>query len=425
MSRITDAWRALVNPAPPQSEPMPKTKIMPGQEEKNPYARMGLNAKEDRRKKIKRYLDSYRRGGPAAEAVDSYVLHTLSNGYELTCEDGYEALKDRVQEWLDQPHVDIESWWWEGILSAILAGDSYQELIMDRAGMPWGLVTRDPSMFSKDFDDKGRVTGYTQHIPSQYFESIETSIKIPAESIINLVLFRVPGSVYGQSIWERAEDDILRDTDMVESLTKAMHRHGTPKQQWAVGTDEQPASDADLAEVESKIKTVNALTDFATTHDIQINPLDTTGITGAQEFSNITLQRMACSLGVPEENIGLGRGSTEATANVRLDTFRDKVSTIQKIVERTYNRELIDRITGIPGSVWIEFNDINPEDESKKAAWISLLRGGTDPDACVPAWWVREQFGIPPDKEGEDLIDYDKEKEKEPVNGTTPEIQVK
>ena len=84
-----------------------------------------------------------------------------------------------------------------------------------------------------------------------------------------------------------------------------------------------------------------------------------------------------------------------------MKAFLDKISTIQEIVARTYSRKLIDRITGQPGMVWIEFNDVSPEDEKKKAEWMALLRTGPDPDAVVPAEWAREQFGIPPDESPE------------------------
>jgi phage gp29-like protein len=83
----------------------------------------------------------------------------------------------------------------------------------------------------------------------------------------------------------------------------------------------------------------------------------------------------------------------------------DKVTTIQQIVARTYTRKLIDRITGQPGKVWIEFNDINPEDEAKVAEWIAKLRTGVDPDAICYAAWVQERLGIPPNPEEEEEDD--------------------
>lgn len=42
-------------------------------------------------------------------------------------------------------------------------------------------------------------------------------------------------------------------------------------------------------------------------------------------------------------------------------------------MSRTYTRELIDKISGVPGAVWIEFNEAAPEDMAKTATWIATL----------------------------------------------------
>jgi len=375
--------------------PTPQTRIVGGGTEDNIFARLGRDDRTDPRAKIKRFMKNYRRGGPVADALDAYPLFTLANGYELVCEKGSEALKDRVVTWCDQPQVDLDSTLWDGILSAIIAGDGYQEIIQDRGGGVWGVVTRDPSSFRKKYDEFGRLQYYEQ-ILDGFGEIEKKPVQIEPDRILNLILFRAPGDVYGQSIMDRAEDDINRDLDVIESITKAIHRHGTPKQQWAMGSDENRASDADLKAVRTEIQTMKAMTDFATTHDTKINMLDTAGVQNVDVYSNVSLQRLACALGVPEEMLGLGRGSTEATAVVRMKAFLDRISTIQGIVARAYSRGLIDRITGVPGAVWIEFNDTSVDDEKKVADLIAVLAklDQFDPWAVITPEWVRERMRI-------------------------------
>lgn len=398
MSRLHDIWKALAGES--VKGPDPLTKVVGGGSDENQFNRIGWDDKTDPRSKIKKWVERYRRGGPYADAIDAYPLFTLTNGWELACEEGQEGLKDKVQDWCDQEQVDLDAIMWQGILSAILAGDAYQEVILDKINEPWGIVTRDPSSFRKEYDAFGRITGYRQFTQIGAFASSDKGTPINPDRIINLILFQTPGDIYGLSIWERADDDIQRDCDIIESTTKAIHRHGTPKQQWDIGTADNPASEADFDSVEKEIEKIRAKTDFVTCNT-RINMLDTSGVPNVDTYSNVSLQRTACALGVPEEMLGLGRGSTEATATVRMKAFLDKISTIQEIVARTYSRKLIDRITGQPGMVWIEFNDVSPEDEKKKAEWMALLRTGPDPDAVVPAEWAREQFGIPPDESPE------------------------
>lgn len=387
--------RTLIAGTKPAPMPDPQTRIVGGGSDDNPYNRLGFGSEGDRKKNVRRWREAYRRGGPYADAIDAYPLFCLSNGWELACEEGAETLKEKVQAWLDESYNDFDAVMWQGILDAVICGTAFQEVLPDRGQYGiWGVLPRDAASFRIKYDAAGRILGYAQVVEET--AGIEKEILIETDRMLTLTLFPVPGSPYGASILERAWDDIMRDCDLVESVTKAVHRHGTPKQVWNVGTEENPATPGDLDNVRKEIERIKATTDFVMTADVKVNPIDTAGVANFDTYLNTTMQRVGCALGVPEEMVGLGRGSTEATATVRMQAFLDKISTFQAKVSRTYSRAVFDRITGVPGAVWIKFKDVSPEDEKKKAEWIALLRSGLDPDAVVPADWAREQFGIPP-----------------------------
>lgn len=393
MSIRTDLARIIAGK--PKQPANPVTKGGRSVTEKNPYARIGRDGEGDRRASIRRFLKNYKRGGPYADMVDAYHLFVLAPGYEFKCDKEDKGLKDKVVAWCDQSHVDLDFIMQQGILSAKLAGDAYQEIIPTRDGKDiWGVITRDPSTFDKDVDDYDRVQGYTQYIQRSGGFG-EEPIPVEEDRIINLMLDCIPGSVYGQSVWDRAEDNINQDCDIVESVTKAMHRHGTPKTAWQLGSEENRATEVDIKDFRKEVEEMDAKTDMVVTHDTKPVPMDTTGINNVDVYSNVSLQRLACALGVPEEMAGLGRGSTEATATVRMDTFLKRIVAIQQVVARTYNRKLIDRITGQPGKVWIEFNEIKPEDFLKLADAISKIRSGVDPDAVIDENEAREKLGFP------------------------------
>jgi phage gp29-like protein len=141
---------------------------------------------------------------------------------------------------------------------------------------------------------------------------------------------------------------------------------------------------------------VGAKNDWITDANVEIRPIDST-LSNLESYSNITLQRLAAAFGIPDELLGLGRGSTEATASVRIRAFFGTITTLQGIVARTYSQNIIDRITGVPGSVWLEFNEVSDESFFKYATAIAALRTGMDADAIIPAEWAREKLGIPAD----------------------------
>lgn len=393
MSIRTELARIIAGKPKQPAEPV--TKGGEGIEEKNPYARLGVNGKGNRRESIKRFMKAYKRGGPYADMLDAYHLFTLAPGYEFKCAKEDEALKDQVVAWCDQEHVDLDSIMQQGILSAKLAGDAYQEIVLTKDEKDvWGVITRDPSMFDKEVDNRGQVLRYIQYVPKTGGVGEEPN-PIEGDRIINLMIDCIPGSVYGQSVWDRAEDNISQDCDIIESVVKAMHRHGTPKTAWQLGSEDNRASDTDIKEFRKEVEEMDAKTDFVVTHDTKPVSMDTQGINNVDVYSNVSLQRTACSMGVPEEMAGLGRGSTEATATVRMESFLKRIVAIQQVVARTYSRKLIDRITGQPGKVWIEFNAIKAEDFQKLADAISKIRSGVDPDAVIDENEAREKLGFP------------------------------
>ena len=392
--------KRLLAPAPPapEKQPTPTTQIVGGgTQEKNEFVRLGmLTPEQSHMKNVKSWRKIYRRGGPAAACCDTYPQFVMSNGYSFCCDDKDEALKERVEEWADQPHVNFESVLWQGVLDAIICGTAFQEIIPDSGQYGvWGIVPRDASSFEMVYDKYGRIDHYNQIVMEDDFNSHKIPIK--TDALLSLSMFPVPGEMYGASLVERAYDDIMRDADMIESITTGVHRHGTAKNHVKIGQPGDSVSQIDMQLVKRAYETVGAKNDWITDANVEILAIDT-NLTRLDAYSNITLQRMAAAFGVPDELLGLGRGSTEATASVRIKAFYGTVTTLQNIVARTYSQHVLDRITGVPGSVWLEFNEVNGDDFTKLATSFAALRQGMNPDAVVPADWAREQLGIPADE---------------------------
>lgn len=382
----------------PQGPPI-KTEIVGGASD-DPRKKFQINGKKDHRAIVKECKEIYLRGGPIGDAIDAYPLFTLTNGYRIIGDEGREDLVNQVIDWLEEQNIYLDAIIWQGILDAIICGTAFQEIVYDRSGRVWGIIPRDASSFEVQYDQFGRITGYVQYV-QEGIPGVERKIGIEPERLLTLTLFPNPGDPYGVSLIYRARDDIYRDTNTIDSIAMAIHRHGTGKHDVTVGEPGDIISREQLEIIKKEFKNMSTNDFFIHGPGIHISDIGGT-LTGLSDYSNIMLQRLACALGVPEEILGLGRGSTEATATVRLKAFYDKISTIQAIVSRVYSKEIFDRITGVPGVVWLEFNDVSPQDEKQKAEWISMLRTGLDADAICPAWWVREQFGIPPDTEIEE-----------------------
>ena len=420
--------RYLAPAAPMKEAPKPITEIRGGGNDKSDmYKRLGLyGGQRSHMKECRDWRKMYRRGGPAAACIDAYPLFVLSNGYRFCCEKGNEDLKQKVVDWADQPHVNFEQIMWQGVLDAIICGTAFQEIIPDNGQFGiWGIIPRDASSFEMVYDDFGRIKKYNQIVDEGFGGLDRRTVNIPTERLLSITLFPIPGEMYGASLTERAYDDIMRDCDMIESITCGVHRHGTAKNHVRIGQPGESIATADMDAVKQSYSRVGAKNDWITNADVEIRSIDTS-LASLGEYHSITLQRMAAAFGVPDELVGMGRGSTEATATVRLTAFYGTITTIQGTLARIYSQAIIDRITGVPGSVWLEFNEVSDSAFYQKAAAFAQLRTGMDPDAVIPAAWARVQLGIPEDEDvleqgEEEMKPYADTSREEPETRTYPE----
>ena len=394
MHSLGSAWgRVLSKPTP---EPKPKSYAKATGSKKDVFS------KRDRDVELLEKLEIfYNQGGPVAEAIDAYPLCILSPGYRL---EGPEGDVQRVQDVYDL--VDIESVLWQLIVESLKMGDGIAELTRGR-GQSSGEVTGIFPRASKDFDieadDRGIITGYRQVVERTAYE-VKTVYLAP-EEVIHLSLLPVAGSVYGLSLLQRAYDDIMRDARIAEATGVAIEFNGFRRIHARMG---QPGEDVPREAIEEVTDELGKLVDgkkrvVATVHDVELSAIDD-GALPANEYFQWTTDRLCTALGVPEEILGLGRGSTEATATVRRQAWNDKIGAYQRRVARAINLQLNDRITRTPGTVKLVFNDVDPEDESKVADIVmKLMSNGVDPELIISARMARKRLGYDEDEYQADM----------------------
>lgn len=355
-----------------------------------------LFSKRDRDlKKLQTQENIYLQGGPVSEAIDSYALFALSNGFYF---DGDETLVKDVEAAAEE--MDLHSSLWQQIVGSLSMGDDFQELAPgqgDRANDVVMIISRPSKMFDITVDDYGLKTGYRQFYGADTWG--QKAIPLRLDQILHTQLFTFSGSKYGVSLIDRALDDIYRDTRMITSLTDAIERMGHPRYHARVGKEGEDVEQAVLDRVADQLDDLNSCTQLATCRDTEIVQLNVAGVGNADTYSNLTIQRLACALGVPEEILGLGRGSTEATAKVRQACFEMKVSTIQGKLERSNDRQFVDRVTKQPGRVHIHFNDVSEEDELTVAQYVAAVLAADPMRPLASRKWAQKRLKL----QGEDI----------------------
>ena len=343
---------------------------------------------------LKKFWKVYETGGLYSQAIDTYAYAAFANGYRI---EGPEAQVQEVEDNFAQ--FDFDTIGMQGIIQALVYGDSMQEAVATRGnqGKPEEILARDSGTFEILFDPAGTgiIQGYKQTVA-------ERTVQLKPEQIIHLQL--IPsGNGYGISLIGRAMDDILRDTKTAEATAEAIDRHGFKKWHVKVGQPGEVVDPTVVDKLSIWFYDLHTKNEFVTTADVDIKDIDESGLEKMEDYSNVSLMRVAAALGVPEELIGLKAGSTDATAVSRIEYFmKTRIASIQRQVARCYTLNYINRIVE-PGQVKLVFNDVSEEDELKRAKMISLLVNAYSRltpetqaivEQIIPTKWVQSNFNI-------------------------------
>ena len=371
--------------------PRPKTQVVSSERESYDY--WGMTAPGRDLKLLKEYGAIFRRGGPVSEAIRTYANIVFSNGYRIEGED--ESANQSVEDALAD--ISLELVGPQAIIDALVYGDAFHELVTgqgDRNATIVAQVPRNPETFRIDADDYGVISGYTQIVQKDLGNPLE--IHLEPKRTFHFSWENLGGALYGTSLIGSALNDIRWDTAISEATAQAIKRHGFPRFHIKVGAEGEDVSLELMRRIDAQFKDINSKQEFVTTHDIEITNLDQSGQSNVRLYGEWSTMRLCVALGIPEELLGLGRGSTEATANVKLRAFYDKISSIQKRFARAYTKQVIDQLTPSPGMCRLVFNEVNPTDQAATAQWLAQIMAATpmDPFSVVPRKHAQDLLNV-------------------------------
>lgn len=344
---------------------------------------------------LQKWASIYKQGGIPAQCVDAYAYYILSNGYRIEGED--EGMRKKIEDFCKNANVNraLRAY----ITDSCIFGRPFVEKLYGRGakgGELVGLKPIDPTTMKCNMDIRGNITGYTQTVE---IDNKEYEVPFKKEEIWSDTLFPMSGDPYGTSLIGRAFDDIMHDAKISESAAEAILRHGFPKYHIQVGMEGEDIDPKVLQGLDKEFAQLKGRSEIATVHDVNIINLDKDGVPDLKDIASWATSRMCVSMGIPEICLGIGEGSTEASAKIIMRMLYDRISYLQKDIEYTLNRDIIDEVSGQAGIVWFKFNDANPTDEDEIATWISKIMAMSqmNPTWIIPKKFIQDKLGINPD----------------------------
>lgn len=341
---------------------------------------------------LEEYEDVYKDGGPIAQLIDTRALMTFGTGSEFVSE------RPEVAEWLDRELQDRDNFFVDLGRDSYIYGDSFAEIVETQAGGFSHLELVSPKTLEAEWDDHGQIQAWVQSI--QTGDGQTRSASFAADEIAHFAIRRLGRQPLGISLVGQNRDEARRFAQNQEAISHALELHGWPKYHIRAGREGgQAIGDTELRRVRSRFRNFDEKTQFVTGVDIGIEELDT----GDLQIEGVTehdLMVLAAGYGVPEEMAGLGRGSTEATAKVRLQAFERMARSEQRALADQFIKQvvrpLLDQYSPFARDVDVDltFDDV-VSDQTATAEWLGEFKDVYTVDE------MREKLGDGP-HEGDD-----------------------
>jgi len=378
-------------------EGRPKSVIQTGKKKS-----FGMQKGVRTKSQLQNYWDYYSNEDTVWAAVNSIAFNTVMVGYDIESENP--KARDLIIQWCKK--VDLDSHLVDNTRYALVLGDAFMEIVLNRKKEPSSLLDVDPKSMEIVYDEHGIVQSYQQSLGVRDKSGIP---KLDKETICHIKFFSNPETPYGISLLQASRDTIDKKIKTDNAIANAIIRHGTTKTVFTVGNekDRQLPPESVLKEIRDEVEDIDEKNEFIVPWNVSIDTIDEKGIAGIEEYFNYFQTQVIIGLLCPEEALGLGRGSTEATAKIKAIMYERMIQSFQLRLSRIIEKQLFNRVLEEnrfdPDIVSIEFRSVSSADESEKAKWMGNLIRGFRSSKYKPFTIneIRKKFGMKPIDEDE------------------------
>lgn len=343
---------------------------------------------------MNKYWNYYDSESTVWAAINSIAFNTTMVGYNLDSDDNDKNLKV-IRKFCRKS--DLDSVILASATNALIFGDAFIEIIYNKKGIPTRLINVDPRTIEIQYNNHGDVINYIQKVQKK-------KIKIIPKYMCHLKLFDRPDSPYGISLIEPSLNTIQKKVRTDNAIFNSIIRHGMKKYMVVVGKvgDEELPPESVLTQIRSEIKDIDERSEFVIPWNVDIKTLDDKGVQGVEEYYNYFQTQMVIGLLCPEESLGLGANSTQATAVVKAILYERMINSFQNKISRVIETDIFNKILQSNGleedSVDILFNQVTEQDEAMRAKWTGDLMKGFRTSNIKPFTIneIRQKFGKKP-----------------------------
>ena len=324
------------------------------------------------------YRKIYENIGVVSNAVDNTANFAIQSGYEL---EGSDENKTKVQKWIEDNNFN-------SVLLNIMKqmqvfGNAYLEISDEIKLLP---VENMYVVVRKGDKNDGEIIGYKQMLNTR------KAIDFNVDEVVHFKWKELGPSFYGTSDLKSSVGILTKLLNLEEDVGEILHRYAHPIIHYKLGTDEVPATQAQLDDFVSLKNNLRVGEDLVTSSNVdhQIISADMRMIQIDGLVKHMENQLIA-GLQVPEIFVRGGETSNKATSDTELQAFDRKVKALRQIVGELVHDEIF--VKHINADVEISWNEMSVESEEMKSNMLmNLVNGGvpTNVALMMTGWgsWV-------------------------------------
>jgi len=322
-------------------------------------------------KGFKLYQQIFQKVPVAKCSINSTVNFAIQSGYEL---EGSEEAVKKIEEWVDLVNFDLMMM--DAMRQMQIYGNAWLE-VSDIDSPKFLPVDQMYVVVHSGDENDGQIKGYKQIIKMG-----ENEIPFDQEDMVHFKWNEesgLDGGFYGLSDLKAGATVLQRLLNFQEDIGEVIHNHAQPILHWLLGSEESPATQAQIDAFKTNLGDREVGGDLITSW----------GVEGKAVMSDLRMvqpdgmlkhleNQLICALGVPATFVRGGESSNKATAEVELQTFDRRVKSIRRVVSRYTEDYIFPLITG-GEKVKILWNEPSFETEAKKAEMVKNLIAGNMP----------------------------------------------
>ncbi|MCK9595424.1 MAG: phage portal protein [Candidatus Omnitrophica bacterium] len=264
--------------------------------------------------------------------VDILASWTVGKGFK-----GQEKEINKIKNIKGWGKDDINSIFENQLRTALICGDSFAEIIKDKAGRITNLKPINPGTIKIIVNDNGILDRYEQYITISGQKKMVN--KFEPKQIFHLCWNRLADEIHGKSLAKRAEPIIKQIKQLQEDLGIRFHRIVRPLRLFVANTDDTTT----LTEVEAKLNSSYKNCEIIVIPDKTLEEKDGAAIPSAVDaiqYLNNLLRNFVSACNCPEVIIGWSEGTTDASAKIVYLAFQQPTERKQKFMEEQIRLQL-------------------------------------------------------------------------------------